>query len=237
MKTLCFILLMLVLISCDSETYKMSVYDQRCRGVMVGDTLDVWVEVNEHRSFYVEDESIVSILEQGECLRVLGEKIGQTCIIVSDNRADYVIGHIPVCVTNPYICLGIVGDDNTPEELGNLGYPLFVLVSNGRKDCFLLRYIPSEYRYSTPIMTGSYSLTEDASVISFDLTGEIPDYKVSFRIVSGDNEVLKHMSDILQFKNFNSYLEVTQVGTDNPPFHMRLLFDSLKQDDYTWLMQ
>lgn len=237
MRILYFVLLLFALISCESKTDEVKPFVQGPRGVMVGDTVRIWVDIDEHRSFHVEEETIASLLEKDQKLWVIGKKLGETKILVTDDRTDDVIGIVPVCVTNQYICLSFVGDGDTPEELRSLGKAEFLLVANESRDCVVIRWNNSDFKYAPPILTGSYSISEDAPVISFDLTGVMPDFKESIKIVSGDYEILNHMSDILKYKDFSSYPEAIMIGAETSPFHIHLSLYNLKLDDYEMLMR
>ena len=128
-------------------------------------------------------------------ITLIGKEIGTTNIFVRDKITNESCS-IEVNVILPFLTL------NFEEEEGNhlniRSKSLFVLVASEDSICYAFSYNNMQFKYNDiPIMKGTYHISQNGTMLSFDLKGENSTFEHSFKL-KNDNVayLLSNMSSI-----------------------------------------
>ena len=151
-------------------------------------------------------------------ITLIGKEIGTTNIFVRDKITNESCS-IEINVIPPFLTLSIDGDG------GNHFYniwrnSLFVLIASEDSICYVFSYNNMQFKYNDiPIMKGTYHISQNGTMLSFDLKGENSTFEHTFK-VKNDNVayLLSNMSSISTLPKTYLTASFTDVetGTDFP---------------------
>ena len=143
---------------------------------------------------------------------------GTTNIFVRDKITNESCS-IEINVIHPFLTLSIDGDG------GNHFYniwrnSLFVLIASEDSICYVFSYNNMQFKYNDiPMMKGTYHISQNGTMLSFDLKGENSTFEHTFK-VKNDNVayLLSNMSSISTLPKTYLTASFTDVetGTDFP---------------------
>lgn len=165
--------------------------------VSLGDTTNLII-TGGSGNFVVEGNDKVDIStaqNDKKKITLIGKEIGTTHIFVRDKITNESCS-IEVNVILPFLTL------NFEEEEGNhlniRSNSLFVLVASEDSICYAFSYNNMQFKYNDiPIMKGTYHISQNGTMSSFDLKGENSTFEHTFKL-KNDNVayLLSNMSSI-----------------------------------------
>ena len=165
--------------------------------VSLGDTTNLTI-TGGSGNFVVEGNDKVDISTAQNAkqkITLIGKEIGTTHIFVRDKITNESCS-IEVNVILPFLTL------NFEEEEGNhlniRSNSLFVLVASEDSICYAFSYNDMQFKYNDiPIMKGTYHISQNGTMLSFDLKGENSTFEHTFKL-KNDNVayLLSNMSSI-----------------------------------------
>lgn len=192
--------------------------------VMLGDTLDISI-VNGSGDLDIynsDDGNFVEVdYEKGGTsssygrISVIGQKIGTSTFTVTDKVTNEKCT-VSVKVVTPYLVLFFQGYPEEWNTLYGMGNMEFRLVANESKTCEAYRrFIDGAYQFETTmVMTGSYNISEDGTILSLDLKGDNLEFVRTFEIKKGDTSLLQKMPDIEKESQHFEDLVMSTSDTD-----------------------
>ena len=148
-------------------------------------------------------------------ITLIGKEIGTTNIFVRDKITNESCS-IEVNVILPFLTL------NFEEEEGIRPKSLFVLVASEDSICYAFSYNNMQFKYyDIPIMKGAYHISQNGTMLSFDLKGENSSFEHTFK-VKNDNVayLLSNMSSISTLPQTYLTASFTDVETDTDIPHV-----------------
>ena len=165
--------------------------------VSLGDTTNLII-TGGSGNFVVEGNDKVDIStaqNDKQKITLIGKEIGTTHIFVRDRITNESCS-IEVNVILPFLTL------NFEEEEGNhlniRSNSLFVLVASEDSICYAFSYNNMQFKYNDiPIMKGTYHISQNGTMLSFDLKGENSTFEHTFKL-KNDNVayLLSNLSSI-----------------------------------------
>ena len=165
------------------------------------------------------DKVDISTTQNGkQKISLIGKELGTTSIFVRDKITNESCS-IEINVIHPFLTLSIDGDG------GNHFYniwrnSLFVLIASEDSICYVFSYNNMQFKYNDiPMMKGTYHISQNGTMLSFDLKGENSTFEHTFK-VKNDNVayLLSNMSSISTLPKTYLTASFTDVetGTDFP---------------------
>ena len=150
-------------------------------------------------------------------ITLIGKEIGTTNIFVRDKITNESCS-IEVNVILPFLTLNF--EEEEENHLNIRSNSLFVLVASEDSICYAFSYNNMQFKYNDiPIMKGTYHISQNGTMLSFDLKGENSTFEHTFKI-KNDNVayLLSNMSSISTLPKTYLTASFTDVetGTDFP---------------------
>ena len=150
-------------------------------------------------------------------ITLIGKEIGTTNIFVRDKITNESCS-IEVNVILPYLTLNF--EEEGGKNLHINPNSLFVLVASEDSICYVFSYNNMQFKYNDiPMMKGTYHISQNGSMLSFDLKGKNCTFEPTFK-VKNDNVayLLSNMSSINTLPQAYLTASFTDVetGTDFP---------------------
>ena len=215
------ILVALCLFACDSnkENEHQPLTIENYAEVSLGDTTNLIITGGSGNIVVEGNDNVGISTTQNEKQRIslIGKELGTTNIFVRDKITNESCS-IEVNVILPFLTL------NFEEEEGIRPNSLFVLVASEDSICYAFSYNNMQFKYNDiPIMKGAYHISQNGTMLSFDLKGENSSFEHTFK-VKNDNVayLLSNMSSISTLSQTYLTASFTDVetGTDIPHVFM-----------------
>ena len=215
------ILVALCLFACNSnkENEHQPLTIKNYAEVSLGDTTNLIITGGSGNIVVEGNDNVGSSTTQNEKQRIslIGKELGTTNIFVRDKITNESCS-IEVNVILPFLTL------NFEEEEGIRPNSLFVLVASEDSICYAFSYNNMQFKYNDiPIMKGAYHISQNGTMLSFDLKGENSSFEHTFK-VKNDNVayLLSNMSSISTLPQTYLTASFTDVetGTDIPHVFM-----------------
>ena len=150
-------------------------------------------------------------------ITLIGKEIGTTNIFVRDKITNESCS-IEVNVILPFLTLNF--EIEKENHLNIIPHSLFALVASEDSICYVFCYNNMQFKYNDiPIMKGTYHISQNGTMLSFDLKGEDSTFEHTFK-VKNDNVayLLSNMSSISTLPKTYLTASFTDVetGTDFP---------------------
>ena len=213
------ILVALCLFACNSnkENEYQSLIIENYVEVSLGDTTNLII-TGGSGNIVVEGNDNVGISttqNEKQIISLIGKELGTTNIFVRDKITNESCS-IEVNVILPFLTL------NFEEEEGIRPNSLFVLVASEDSICYAFSYNNMQFKYNDiPIMKGAYHISQNGTMLSFDLKGENSSFEHTFK-VKNDNVayLLSNMSSISTLPQTYLTASFTDVETDTDIPHV-----------------
>ena len=213
------ILVVLCLFACDSnkENEHQPLTIENYAEVSLGDTTNLII-TGGSGNIVVEGNDNVGISttqNEKQIISLIGKELGTTNIFVRDKITNESCS-IEVNVVLPFLTL------NFEEEEGIRPNSLFVLVASEDSICYAFSYNNMQFKYNDiPIMKGAYHISQNGTMLSFDLKGENSSFEHTFK-VKNDNVayLLSNMSSISTLPQTYLTASFTDVETDTDIPHV-----------------
>ena len=185
--------------------------------VSLGDTTNLII-TGGSGNIVVEGNDNVGISttqNEKQIISLIGKELGTTNIFVRDKITNESCS-IEVNVILPFLTL------NFEEEEGIRPNSLFVLVASEDSICYAFSYNNMQFKYNDiPIMKGAYHISQNGTMLSFDLKGENSSFEHTFK-VKNDNVayLLSNMSSISTLPQTYLTASFTDVETDTDIPHV-----------------
>lgn len=150
-------------------------------------------------------------------ITLIGKEIGTTNIFVRDKITNESCS-IEVNVIFPFLTLNF--EIEKGNHLNIIPHSLFALVASEDSICYVFSYNNMQFKYNDiPMMKGTYHISQNGTMLSFDLKGENSTFEHTFK-VKNDNVayLLLNMSSISTLPKTYLTASFTDVetGTDFP---------------------
>lgn len=217
------ILVALCLFACNSnkENEHQPLTIENYVEVSLGDTTNLII-TGGSGNIVVEGNDNVGISttqNEKQIISLIGKELGTTNIFVRDKITNESCS-IEVNVILPFLTL------NFEEEEGNhlniRPKSLFVLVASEDSICYAFSYNNMQFKYNDiPIMKGAYHISQNGTMLYFDLKGENSSFEHTFK-VKNDNVayLLSNMSSISTLPQTYLTASFTDVETDTDIPHV-----------------
>ena len=213
------ILVALCLFACNSnkENEHQPLTIENYAEVSLGDTTNLII-TGGSGNIVVEGNDNVGISttqNEKQIISLIGKELGTTNIFVRDKITNESCS-IEVNVILPFLTL------NFEEEEGIRPNSLFVLVASEDSICYAFSYNNMQFKYNDiPIMKGAYHISQNGTMLSFDLKGENSSFEHTFK-VKNDNVayLLSNMSSISTLPQTYLTASFTDVETDTDIPHV-----------------
>lgn len=213
------ILVALCLFACNSnkENEYQPLIIENYVEVSLGDTTNLII-TGGSGNIVVEGNDNVGISttqNEKQIISLIGKELGTTNIFVRDKITNESCS-IEVNVILPFLTL------NFEEEEGIRPNSLFVLVASEDSICYAFSYNNMQFKYNDiPIMKGAYHISQNGTMLSFDLKGENSSFEHTFK-VKNDNVayLLSNMSSISTLPQTYLTASFTDVETDTDIPHV-----------------
>ena len=213
------ILVALCLFACNSnkENEHQPLTIENYAEVSLGDTTNLII-TGGSGNIVVEGNDNVGISttqNEKQIISLIGKELGTTNIFVRDKITNESCS-IEVNVILPFLTL------NFEEEEGIRPNSLFVLVASEDSICYAFSYNNMQFKYNDiPIMKGAYHISQNGTMLSFDLKGENSTFEHTFK-VKNDNVayLLSNMSSISTLPQTYLTASFTDVETDTDIPHV-----------------
>ena len=213
------ILVALCLFACNSnkENEHQPLTIENYAEVSLGDTTNLII-TGGSGNIVVEGNDNVGISttqNEKQIISLIGKELGTTNIFVRDKITNESCS-IEVNVILPFLTL------NFEEEEGIRPNSLFVLVASEDSICYAFSYNNMQFKYNDiPIMKGAYHISQNGTLLSFDLNGENSTFEHTFKI-KNDNVayLLSNMSSISTLPQTYLTASFTDVETDTDIPHV-----------------
>ena len=213
------ILVALCLFACNSnkENEHQPLTIENYAEVSLGDTTNLII-TGGSGNIVVEGNDNVGISttqNEKQIISLIGKELGTTNIFVLDKITNESCS-IEVNVILPFLTL------NFEEEEGIRPNSLFVLVASEDSICYAFSYNNMQFKYNDiPIMKGAYHISQNGTMLSFDLKGENSSFEHTFK-VKNDNVayLLSNMSSISTLPQTYLTASFTDVETDTDIPHV-----------------
>lgn len=213
------ILVALCLFACNSnkENEHQPLTIENYVEVSLGDTTNLII-TGGSGNIVVEGNDNVGISttqNEKQIISLIGKELGTTNIFVRDKITNESCS-IEVNVILPFLTL------NFEEEEGIRPNSLFVLVASEDSICYAFSYNNMQFKYNDiPIMKGAYHISQNGTMLSFDLKGENSSFEHTFK-VKNDNVayLLSNMSSISTLPQTYLTASFTDVETDTDIPHV-----------------
>ena len=213
------ILVALCLFACNSnkENEHQPLTIENYAEVSLGDTTNLII-TGGSGNIVVEGNDNVGISttqNEKQIISLIGKELGTTNIFVRDKITNESCS-IEVNVIFPFLTL------NFEEEEGIRPNSLFVLVASEDSICYAFSYNNMQFKYNDiPIMKGAYHISQNGTMLSFDLKGENSSFEHTFK-VKNDNVayLLSNMSSISTLPQTYLTASFTDVETDTDIPHV-----------------
>ena len=188
--------------------------------VSLGDTTNLII-TGGSGNFVVEGNDKVDIStaqNDKKKITLIGKEIGTTHIFVRDKITNESCS-IEVNVILPFLTLNF--EEEEENHLNIRSNSLFVLVASEDSICYAFSYNNMQFKYNDiPIMKGTYHISQNGTMLSFDLKGENSTFEHSFKL-KNDNVayLLSNMSSINMLPQTYLTASFTDVETDTD-FHV-----------------
>ena len=213
------ILVALCLFACDSnkENEHQPLTIENYAEVSLGDTTNLIITGGSGNIVVEGNDNVGISTTQNEKQRIslIGKELGTTNIFVRDKITNESCS-IEVNVILPFLTL------NFEEEEGIRPNSLFVLVASEDSICYAFSYNNMQFKYNDiPIMKGAYHISQNGTMLSFDLKGENSSFEHTFK-VKNDNVayLLSNMSSISTLPQTYLTASFTDVETDTDIPHV-----------------
>ena len=215
------ILVALCLFACNSnkENEHQPLTIKNYAEVSLGDTTNLIITGGSGNIVVEGNDNVGISTTQNEKQRIslIGKELGTTNIFVRDKITNESCS-IEVNVILPFLTL------NFEEEEGIRPNSLFVLVASEDSICYAFSYNNMQFKYNDiPIMKGAYHISQNGTMLSYDLKGENSSFEHTFK-VKNDNVayLLSNMSSISTLPQTYLTASFTDVetGTDIPHVFM-----------------
>lgn len=213
------ILVALCLFACDSnkENEHQPLTIENYAEVSLGDTTNLIITGGSGNIVVEGNDNVGISTTQNEKQRIslIGKELGTTNIFVRDKITNESCS-IEVNVILPFLTL------NFEEEEGIRPNSLFVLVASEDSICYAFSYNNMRFKYNDiPIMKGAYHISQNGTMLSFDLKGENSSFEHTFK-VKNDNVayLLSNMSSISTLPQTYLTASFTDVETDTDIPHV-----------------
>ena len=156
--------------------------------------------------------------EKQQKITLIGKELGTTNIFVRDKITNESCS-IEINVIHPFLTLNIEGEEG--NHLNIWRNSVFVLVASKDSICYVFSYNNMQFKYNDiPIMKGTYHISQNGTMLSFDLKGENSTFEHTFK-VRNDNVayLLSNMSSINTLPKTYLTASFTDVETDTD-FHV-----------------
>lgn len=165
------------------------------------------------------DKVDISTTQNGkQKITLIGKELGTTNIFVRDKITNESCS-IEINVILPFLTLNIEGEEG--NHLNIWRNSVFVLVASKDSICYVFSYNNMQFKYNDiPIMRGTYHISQNGTMLSFDLKGENSTFEHTFK-VRNDNVayLLSNMSSINTLPKTYLTASFTDVETDTD-FHV-----------------
>ena len=213
------ILVALCLFACNSnkENEHQPLTIKNYAEVSLGDTTNLIITGGSGNIVVEGNDNVGISTTQNEKQRIslIGKELGTTNIFVRDKITNESCS-IEVNVILPFLTL------NFEEEEGIRPNSLFVLVASEDSICYAFSYNNMQFKYNDiPIMKGAYHISQNGTMLSFDLKGENSSFEHTFK-VKNDNVayLLSNMSSISTLPQTYLTASFTDVETDTDIPHV-----------------
>lgn len=213
------ILVVLCLFACDSnkENEHQPLIIENYAEVSLGDTTNLIITGGSGNIVVEGNDNVGISTTQNEKQRIslIGKELGTTNIFVRDKITNESCS-IEVNVILPFLTL------NFEKEEGIRPNSLFVLVASEDSICYAFSYNNMRFKYNDiPIMKGAYHISQNGTMLSFDLKGENSSFEHTFK-VKNDNVayLLSNMSSISTLPQIYLTASFTDVETDTDIPHV-----------------
>ena len=219
------ILVALCLFACNSnkENEHQPLTIENYAEVSLGDTTNLII-TGGSGNIVVEGNDNVGISttqNEKQIISLIGKELGTTNIFVRDKITNESCS-IEVNVILPFLTLNF--EEEEENHLNIRSNSLFVLVASEDSICYAFSYNDMQFKYNDiPIMKGTYHISQNGTMLSFDLKGENSSFEHTFK-VKNDNVayLLSNMSSISTLPQTYLTASFTDVetGTDIPHVFM-----------------
>ena len=213
------ILVALCLFACNSnkENEHQPLTIENYAEVSLGDTTNLIITGGSGNIVVEGNDNVGISTTQNEKQRIslIGKELGTTNIFVRDKITNESCS-IEVNVILPFLTL------NFEKEEGIRPNSLFVLVASEDSICYAFSYNNMRFKYNDiPIMKGAYHISQNGTMLSFDLKGENSSFEHTFK-VKNDNVayLLSNMSSISTLPQIYLTASFTDVETDTDIPHV-----------------
>ena len=213
------ILVALCLFACNSnkENEHQPLIIENYAEVSLGDTTNLIITGGSGNIVVEGNDNVGISTTQNEKQRIslIGKELGTTNIFVRDKITNESCS-IEVNVILPFLTL------NFEKEEGIRPNSLFVLVASEDSICYAFSYNNMRFKYNDiPIMKGAYHISQNGTMLSFDLKGENSSFEHTFK-VKNDNVayLLSNMSSISTLPQIYLTASFTDVETDTDIPHV-----------------
>lgn len=203
--------------NCNKENEHQPLTIENYAEVSLGDTTNLII-TGGSGNIVVEGNDNVGISttqNEKQIISLIGKELGTTNIFVRDKITNESCS-IEVNVILPFLTL------NFEEEEGIRPNSLFVLVASEDSICYAFSYNNMQFKYNDiPIMKGAYHISQNGTMLSFDLKGENSSFEHTFK-VKNDNVayLLSNMSSISTLPQTYLTASFTDVETDTDIPHV-----------------
>ena len=201
--------------NCNKENEHQPLTIENYAEVSLGDTTNLIITGGSGNIVVEGNDNVGISTTQNEKQKIslIGKELGTTNIFVRDKITNESCS-IEVNVILPFLTL------NFEEEEGIRPKSLFVLVASEDSICYAFSYNNMQFKYyDIPIMKGAYHISQNGTMLSFDLKGENSSFEHTFK-VKNDNVayLLSNMSSISTLPKTYLTASFTDVetGTDFP---------------------
>lgn len=152
-------------------------------------------------------------------ITLIGKEIGTTNIFVRDKITNESCC-IEVNVILPFLTLNFGNEEG--NHLNIRPNSLFVLVASEDSICYAFSYNNMQFKYNDiPIMKGTYHISQNGTLLSFDLKGENSTFEHTFK-VKNDNVayLLSNMSNINTLPQTYLTASFTDIETGTDFLHV-----------------
>ena len=215
------ILVALCLFACNSnkENEHQPLTIENYAEVSLGDTTNLII-TGGSGNIVVEGNDNVGISttqNEKQIISLIGKELGTTNIFVRDKITNESCS-IEVNVILPFLTLNF--EEEGGKNLHINPNSLFVLVASKDSICYVFSYNNMQFKYNDiPMMKGTYQISQNGTMLSFDLKGENSTFEHTFK-VKNDNVayLLSNMSSISTLPKTYLTASFTDVetGTDFP---------------------
>ena len=203
--------------NCNKENEHQPLTIENYAEVSLGDTTNLIITGGSGNIVVEGNDNVGISTTQNEKQKIslIGKELGTTNIFVRDKITNESCS-IEVNVILPFLTL------NFEEEEGIRPKSLFVLVASEDSICYAFSYNNMQFKYNDiPIMKGAYHISQNGTMLSFDLKGENSSFEHTFK-VKNDNVayLLSNMSSISTLPQTYLTASFTDVETDTDIPHV-----------------